>query len=105
MTTEQKLAALHNRATRYELAAVNGDRRILVAYTSRQGRMGILKACQGRADAMIALCCPTGADCIAVPMNGSPRFLSWGSDALLILILQCRPVLMCPLWRLRWVGP
>ena len=50
---EAKLAKLKNYATRYELAMIRGDDRILVCYTNRRGRAGIMDAVHSRATAMI----------------------------------------------------
>jgi len=48
-------------ATRYELAAINGEKRILVAYCSRNNRSGLRAACSKCAQALVAL---TGTDMI-----------------------------------------
>jgi hypothetical protein len=59
--TEQQVARLErlrNRTTRHELAAINGDRKILVCYASRMSRSGILAALKGRearVDALVKL--------------------------------------------------
>lgn len=42
------LTALHNRATRYEIVADNGDRRIHIGFTARRSKHGILKFLQVR---------------------------------------------------------
>ena len=54
-----RLARLTNRGTYYELAAILGDQRRLVAYTQRRSRSGMLAACRNRAVLLIAL---TGAE-------------------------------------------
>lgn len=60
MTTQEKLARIHNRATCYELALINGDRRILICYSMRQGRHTILEACRKHGQAIVDLTCPHG---------------------------------------------
>lgn len=45
MTTQQKLDRLKNYRTRYELAASHPDgRKVLIRYTARKGRRGLLDA-------------------------------------------------------------
>jgi hypothetical protein len=61
--TEQQVARLErlrNHATRHELAAINGDRKILVCYASRTSRRGILAALEGRKERVDALVKLTG---------------------------------------------
>jgi hypothetical protein len=43
-----RLERLRYRATRHELATINGDRKILVCYASRMSRRGIRAALEGR---------------------------------------------------------
>lgn len=52
-TKQEALAALHNRATRYELAAIKGEQRLLVSYTAQRSRQGMLHACRNRAEHII----------------------------------------------------
>jgi hypothetical protein len=55
---EQQLARLErlrNSTTRQELAAINGDRKILVCHASRTSRCGIRAALEGRVDALANL--------------------------------------------------
>jgi len=59
MTRTERLARLQNRGTYYELAAVRGEQRRLIAYTQRRSRRGMLAACRNRAVLVIAL---TGAE-------------------------------------------
>lgn len=61
MTKQEHLNAICGRATLYELAAIRGDQRILIAYCGRRGRGGILAACRKRGAALVAL---TGAESI-----------------------------------------
>lgn len=44
MTTTEKLARLKNYHTRYELIASNGTQTVLLAYTSRKSRQGLVSA-------------------------------------------------------------
>ena len=53
-TTAERLARLRNRATCYEIAAIQGERRILIAYAAMHSRHGLLKACQNRGQMIIA---------------------------------------------------
>lgn len=57
MNTQEKLAALHNRATRYEVVAIKqepiGETRVLIGYTARHSRHGLLAACRQRGEVMI----------------------------------------------------
>lgn len=62
LTTQQKLESIHNRATRYELAAIMGERRVLIAYTGRRSRHGLLEACRKRGPQVVALTCPSGEE-------------------------------------------
>ena len=58
MTTQDRLnrlARLYNRATCYELAAINVERRVLIAYCGRRSRSGLLAACRNRGALVIAL--------------------------------------------------
>jgi hypothetical protein len=60
-TLQRRLERLKYYATRYELIAQNGNRRILVCYTSQTSRSGILSALRERAQDMARL---TGADSV-----------------------------------------
>jgi hypothetical protein len=55
MTSEQerKLAAISNRYTRYEVAAIQGETRIRIAYTMRRSRPGLLEACRNNGPEII----------------------------------------------------
>lgn len=53
MTKLEQLARLQNRPTRYEIAATKGERRILVGYTARKSRHGILAMLRQRGAEMI----------------------------------------------------
>lgn len=55
MTQEQKLARLHNRPTGYEVAAIKGETRILVAYCQRHSFSGLRNAVYNRAEKVVAL--------------------------------------------------
>lgn len=46
MTTQEKLQRIHGYVTRYELAAVKGEHRILIGYIVRTSRQGMLDACR-----------------------------------------------------------
>lgn len=55
MTTTQKLEALRNYSTRYEVALSFADgRKMLVCYTPRKNKSGLLDAIQGRGKAILA---------------------------------------------------
>ncbi len=62
MTKSEQLARLTNRATRYELALINGDTRILVMYSHGRARHDLLKCCRTHGEAIVALACPTGEE-------------------------------------------
>lgn len=55
LTTEQtrKLISMKNRATLYELAAIKGNRQILIAYSHSRSRMGLLAAVRKRGPEVI----------------------------------------------------
>ena len=53
MTKEEKLASIHNRITKYEAAAILGDRAILIAYCAQHSRNGLLRACRTHGQDMI----------------------------------------------------
>jgi hypothetical protein len=55
MTTQERLARLHNRLTCYEIAAIKGDRRILICYSQSRSRSGLLAAMRKRGDAIITV--------------------------------------------------
>jgi hypothetical protein len=55
---EQKLARLQHYATRYELAAIRGNERVLIVYTPRKNRQVLWASLRERAEAVCAL---TGA--------------------------------------------
>jgi hypothetical protein len=50
-----KLERLKNRRTAYELAAIRGDERVLLAYSCGRGRRDILNSCRKRAEAVVRL--------------------------------------------------
>ncbi len=60
MTTREKLERIHGYITRYELAAVKGDRRILVGYIVRTSFQGMLDACRKYGPQLIDVCQVSG---------------------------------------------
>jgi hypothetical protein len=55
MITEEKLARLKNRSTRYESVLTNGtDRKFLVLYTAQHSHRGLIAAIRQRYDAILA---------------------------------------------------
>ena len=83
MTNEQfsKLEAIQRRATRYELAAIHGDgtTRVLIGYTSRQSRSGIMAKCRQHGELVCKLTCPTGEEIMSWPKPASSG-MRIGSD-------------------------
>ena len=56
MTTEDKLARLKNRNTRYEIVLTNGtDTKFLVLYTAQHSQSGLRAAVRQRYDAILVL--------------------------------------------------
>ena len=56
MTTEEKLARLKNRNTRYEIVLTNGtDTKFLVLYTAQHSQSGLRAAVRQRYDAILVL--------------------------------------------------
>ena len=53
MSTQEKLEAIRNRSTKYEVVAVRGDHRILICYTNAHSRHGLLRACQAHGNEII----------------------------------------------------
>jgi len=74
MSNLERLERLKNYRTRYELAAIRGDQKILISYTSRPNRRGIWDSLYARAAAVVAL---TGVD-IAKPAGKSSKGLIMG---------------------------
>lgn len=68
MTKQEHLNKICGRATLYELAAIRGDQRILVAYCGNRARRMILRACRERGDALVAL---TGDESIGFTSTAS----------------------------------
>lgn len=60
MTTQDKLQRIHGYATRYELAAVKGERRILIGYIVRRSRQGIRDACRKYGPQLVDVCQVSG---------------------------------------------
>ena len=57
MTTTEKLAAIKNHPTRYEIVAEHAEgKRYLVGYTARKSRYGLLRAMQNVGNALIEQC-------------------------------------------------
>lgn len=55
-TLTDRLARLHNRPTRYELAATHADgRKVLIAYSPRRNRQGLLAAARERGELLVKL--------------------------------------------------
>ncbi len=55
MTTEEKLARLKNRSTRYEIVLTNGTgTKFLVVYTAQHSYRGLVAAIRQRYDAILA---------------------------------------------------
>lgn len=61
MTTQEKLQRIQNRTTQYELIAIKGETRILIGYCAKT-RPGLLGMCRKNGQAVVDLCCPTGAE-------------------------------------------
>lgn len=61
LTKEQKLARIARYSTRYELAAVRGDQKVLVCYSASRSRQTILSLCRQWAARLTAL---TGSETI-----------------------------------------
>jgi len=56
MTTEEKLARLKNRHTRYEIVLTNGtDTKYLVLYTAQHSQSGLRAAVRQRYDAILVI--------------------------------------------------
>jgi hypothetical protein len=56
MTTEEKLARLKNRNTRYEIVLTNGkDTKFLVLYTAQHSQSGLRAAVRQRYDAILVI--------------------------------------------------
>lgn len=55
MTTIEKLQRLQSGPTRYELAAILGERRVLIGYCARQSRRTVLEACRKHGAAVTKL--------------------------------------------------
>lgn len=54
-TTAERLERLKYYATRYELAAINGDTRILLVYSYGRGRRAILESARKHGEKLVAL--------------------------------------------------
>lgn len=77
-TLSDRLAALKNYATRYEVAATHPDgRRLLVVYTPRKSRRGILAFNPNTARALVAVC---GADSFTKGKGGAILIGEWTVD-------------------------
>ena len=80
LRTEQQIARLErlrNRKTRHELAAINGDRKILVCYASTTSRRGILAALKGREARVDALVKLTGETTASRGPHARPTTAGW----------------------------
>lgn len=75
MTKEQRLLALHRRATCYEIAAICDERKLLIAYAGAHSRHGILKACRNRGEAIIAVLGLTDKDLLMPCAKASDGFM------------------------------
>lgn len=60
MTTQEKLQRIHGYTTRYELAAVKGDRRILIGYIVRRSQQGMRDACRKYGPQLVDVCQVSG---------------------------------------------
>jgi hypothetical protein len=55
MNVTERLTHLQNRATRYEVVLVNGSTRMLLGYTARTGRNGMIPVAQNHGETICSM--------------------------------------------------
>ena len=76
MTQDQirRLESLRNRSTCYELAAIRGEERVLIAYCLQHSRDGALRACRNRGQQIIDALKISGTDMLVAGKKASDGF-------------------------------
>ena len=74
-TQLQRLARLHNRQTLYEVAAIKGDRKVLIAYAGRRSLAGLVACFRSRTEKIVR-----GLD---IPEYELPCYIGKASDGIL----------------------